>query len=255
MRQDELKEFLESKVIQYNQPSFIESDPIQIPHAFTKKEDIEIASFLTATIAWGQRQTIINNAWLWMKLMDNAPADFIKNFTENDLDRFMSFKHRTFNSDDCIYFLKALKNIYANYSDMETLFYEGFYPNKSLADAIIHFRKVFFTFPGIARTQKHIPDITRGASAKRLNLFLRWMVRKDKQGVDFGIWNSIPASALYLPLDVHSGNTARKLNLLLRKSNDWKAVEEVTTMLRRLDLNDPVKYDYALFGLGIFEGF
>ena len=255
MKQDELKDFLESKVIQYNQPSFIETDPVQVPHAFTKKEDIEIASFLTATIAWGQRQTIINNAWHWMILMDRAPADFIANSTEKDLTRLSGFKHRTFIQDDGIYFIKAIKYIYTKYPDMESLFCEGYNRSSSLTDAIIHFRKIFFTLPGLVRTQKHVSDITKGASAKRINLFLRWMIRKDKQGVDFGIWDSIPASALYLPLDIHTGNTARKLQLLVRKSNDWKAVEEVTAMLRKFDMNDPVKYDYALFGLGAFEGF
>lgn len=255
MKKQEIKEFLDHKVVQYNHASFIESDPIQIPHNFTQKSDIEISSFLTTTIAWGQRQTIIKNARQWIHLMDNAPGDFVLNYTNKDLKRFSHFKHRTFAPEDCMFFMQSLKNIYSRYGSIENIFTTEYKKNKSVKDAIIFFRKIFFSIPFPERTSKHVSDINKGSSAKRINLFLRWMIRKDKQGVDFGIWNDISMTDLYLPLDVHTGNVGRKLGLLERKSNDWKAVEQVTNMLRHFDPNDPIKYDYALFGLGVFEGF
>lgn len=250
----DLKNFLDEKVEKFNQLSFIETDPIQVPRNFSQKENIEIAAFLTASIAWGNRQAIIKNAQRLMNLMDNQPYDFILNASLSDQKKLKSFVHRTFNGSDCIYFIQALKNIYQNYGGLQTVFETGYQHDNSIKTALIYFYSVFFELPG-ERTRKHVSNVEKGASAKRLNMFLRWMVRKDFKNVDFGIWDGIPASKLMLPLDVHTGNVARKLGLLQRKSNDWKAVEEVTSSLRKFDAGDPVKYDFALFGLGAFEKF
>ncbi len=254
MTQSELKEFLDNKVIQYNNPKFIESDPIQIPHQFTKKEDIEISGFLTATIAWGNRKMIINNAHKMMELLDNSPYDFINNHKPNELKSLENFVHRTFNGNDLIYFIKALQHIYKNHGGLETVFLSNL-ENNSTQKSIHQLKKVFFELDHLSRTQKHISDPLKGSAAKRINMFLRWMAREDNAGVDFGIWNSIPPSSLSCPLDVHSGNVARKLGLLSRKQNDAKALTELDRKLRELDSNDPVKYDFALFGLGVFEKF
>ena len=254
MTQLELKDFLDAKVIQYNNPKFIESDPIQIPHRFSREEDIEISGFLTATIAWGNRKMIINNANKMMELLDNSPYDFIANHQPKDLKPLESFVHRTFNGNDFIYFIKALQHIYKNHSGLETVF-STHVENNSTQQSIHQLKKVFFELEHLPRTQKHISDPLKGSAAKRINMFLRWMVRKDNAGVDFGIWNKLPASALSCPLDVHSGNVARKLGLLLRKQNDGKALAELDGNLRQLDTTDPVKYDFALFGLGVFEKF
>ena len=249
----ELKQFLDEKVAQYNQPKFIESDPIQIPHLFSKKEDIEISGFLTATIAWGKRQMIIKNAHKMMELLGNSPYDFIINHQEKDLD-FKHFVHRTFNLIDFKYFIKALKNIYQNHNGLESVFANNISENTT-KNSIHQLKKVFFELQHPLRTTKHISDPNKGSAAKRLNMYLRWLVRNDNKGVDFGIWKSISPSVLSCPLDIHSGNVARKLGLLTRKQNDYKALYELDTNLRKLDKNDPVKYDFALFGLGIFEGF
>jgi uncharacterized protein (TIGR02757 family) len=254
MNRSELKEFLDEKVVLYNNPSFIDSDPIQIPHQFTQKEDIEIAAFLTATIAWGNRKMIIGNAQKLINLMGNAPHDFIMSHNNNDLDKFDHFVHRTFNSQDTITFIKALKNIYANHQGLESVFAKNQQPN-SLQQSISSFKTIFFEIEHQKRTTKHVSDPLAGSAAKRLNMFLRWMCREDKAGVDFGLWKSINPSSLSCPLDVHSGNVARKLNLLTRKQNDAKALAELDSNLRFFDKNDPVKYDFALFGLGVFEGF
>ncbi|ARN79059.1 TIGR02757 family protein [Nonlabens spongiae] len=254
MKKAELKEFLDAKVLQYNVPDFIPHDPIQIPHLFTSKEDIEISGFLIATISWGNRKSIINNAHKWMELMDHAPADFIKNHEPTDLDRFEGFVHRTFNAQDCRTFMRALQNIYKNHAGLESAFAKAYHSNNSdLQAGISSFKQLFFEIDHEKRTQKHVSDPLKGSSAKRINMFLRWMVRKDLAGVDFGIWDSIPASALSLPLDVHTGNIARKLKLLKRKQNDAKAVAELDKQLRKMDPEDPVKYDFALFGLGAFR--
>ena len=255
IQQADLKAFLEEKHHQYNCERFIISDPIQIPKAFEEPEDIEIAGFITATIAWGQRKTIINNMHRLLGLMDHRPLDFILHAENSDLENFRSFKHRTFNGEDCIFFLRALKNIYRNHRGLRHLFESAYKRNGTLEAALSEFRRTFFEIPHPERTRKHVADISKNASAKRLNMFLRWMVRNDKQGIDFGIWRDIPAKALYIPLDVHTGNVARKLGLLKRKQNDWKAVLELTDNLRQFDASDPVKYDFALFGLGAFEGF
>ncbi len=248
----EIKDFLEEKTRKYNQAVFIESDPIQIPGKFSSNENIETAAFLTATISWGNRQSIIKNATKLMCAMDFQPYDFILNATTSDLKRLDSFVHRTFNGEDCIYFIHSLRNIYTEHGGLQAVCEKGFQMENSIKSALSHFRHVFFELKG-ERTRKHVSNVAKGASAKRLNMFLRWMVRKD--AVDFGIWDTIPVSALMLPLDVHTGNTARKLGLLRRKMNDWKAVEEITNQLRKFDPADPVKYDFALFGLGVFEKF
>ncbi len=251
----ELKSFLEEKYDLYNRETFIETDPIQIPKTFSKKEDIEIAAFLTSTIAWGQRPTIIKNANKLMDWMDQTPHDFIMNAEESDLDVFSEFKHRTFNGEDASFFIKSLQNIYKNHGGLETVFSKPTKSGGDAKDAIANFREIFFSIDHPQRTEKHVSNVLKKSSAKRLNMFLRWMVRKDKRSVDFGIWNSLTPADLYLPLDVHTGRVGRKLGLLKRKQDDWPAVNEITYSLCQLDLNDPVKYDFALFGLGIFEKF
>lgn len=250
-----MKEFLEEKAFQYNSPEFIETDPVLVPHLFSDPQDVEISAFLTATIAWGNRKSIIKNATLLMKLMDNSPHSFIMDASESDLKVFMHFVHRTFQSQDCMFFIRALQNIYQKHGGLGAIFQLEYAENKNLEKAIVEFRKIFFEIPHLQRSQKHISDISRGSSAKRLNLFLRWMVRKDNAGVDFGLWTQIPMSQLFLPLDVHTASVARKLGLLGTRQNNWKAVLEITKKLRKFDPNDPVKYDFALFGLGIFEKF
>jgi len=254
IRFPDLKSFLDEKVLKYNQPFFIETDPIQVPKSFSVKENIEIAAFLTATIAWGNRVSIIKNATKLMALMDNQSHDFVLNASDFELKNLEHFVHRTFNGNDCIYFIRSLRNIYVKYGGLQYLFESGFQKDESVKSALIQFYSVFFEIGG-ERSRKHISNVGKGASAKRLNMFLRWMIRSDKSGVDFGLWNGIPQSALMLPLDVHTGNVARKLGLLQRKANDWQAVEEVTRALREFDPADPIKYDFALFGLGAFEKF
>ena len=256
MKKDELKPFLEEKYQLYHSKEFIPTDPIQIPHQFSKKEDIEISAFLTATIAWGQRSTIIKNAQKLVGLMDNSPFDFVCSHESTDLKPFSTFVHRTFNGDDVCFFLTSLQNIYKNHEGLEKLFNPTEkQKQRNLKPSLDRFRSVFFSIPHLNRTQKHISDPSRNSACKRLNMFLRWMVRSSRGGVDFGLWKNIPTSLLSCPLDVHSGNVARKLGLLHRKQNDWKAVEELDSGLRVLDPVDPVKYDFALFGLGAFEKF
>jgi uncharacterized protein (TIGR02757 family) len=250
---ENLKSFLDSKYDQYNRPEFIETDPIQIPHLFTLREDIEIAGFLTATLAWGQRKTIINKSKELLQLFENKPFSFIKEAEETDFSRFERFCHRTFNATDTLYFLHALKNIYNRHGGLRQVFEQGFKINNNAETAIAHFRNVFFETDYPARTRKHVPDVTRGSSAKRLNMFLRWMVRNDNRGVDFGLWKNISPSWLCIPLDLHTGTTARRLGMLNRKQNDWQSVCELTEQLRIFDPLDPVKYDFALFGLSAFE--
>lgn len=254
MTKSELKEFLDEKVDLYNHPNFIESDPIQIPHLYTLKEDIEIAGFLAATIAWGNRKMIINNAKRMMDLMGNSPYDFVMSHNGNDLQRLETFVHRTFNGQDFIGFIKSLQNIYLNHGGLESIF--TIHQEKdSMQNAISKFKTIFFEIEHLNRTEKHISDPNKNSSSKRLNMWLRWNCRQDNKGVDLGIWKSISPSQLSCPLDVHSGNVARKLGLLTRKQNDAKALAELDQNLRALDPNDPVKYDFALFGLGVFEGF
>lgn len=254
MNKSELKEFLNEKVLLYNTTNFIESDPIQIPHLFTEKEDVEISGFLVATIAWGNRKSIIGNGKRLVEIMGNSPLDFVLNFSEKDTRKLSGFVHRTFNEDDLRYFFSALQNIYLNHDGLESVF-SSYAEKHSLQPAIHYFKKVFFSLPHLPRTQKHISDPLNNSAAKRINMFLRWMVRQDHTGVDFGLWKSISPAQLSCPLDVHSGNVARKLNLLKRKQNDAKGVIELDASLRKLDPMDPVKYDFALFGLGVFESF
>lgn len=254
LKKTELKEFLDTKVALYNHPKFIESDPIQIPHQFTKKEDIEIAGFLSATIAWGNRKSIINNANKMMELLDHSPFEFVTQHKGSDLERLESFVHRTFNGYDFMQFVKSLQHIYKNHDGLEAVFAQCA-ERDSLQKSIHQFKSVFFEIPHLERTKKHVSDPLKNSAAKRINMFLRWMIRKDNNGVDFGIWDSLSPSQLSCPLDVHSGNVARKLGLLKRKQNDGKALAELDKTLRRLDSKDPVKYDFALFGLGVFEGF
>jgi uncharacterized protein (TIGR02757 family) len=254
LKKAELKDFLDSKVELYNNPKFIESDPIQIPHQFSKKEDIEIAGFLTATIAWGNRKSIINNANKMMALLDHSPFEFVMQHQESDLERLETFVHRTFNGNDFMQFIKSLQHIYQEHNGLEAVFAKHG-DEASLQHNIHHFKNIFFEVPHLERTKKHVSDPLKNSAAKRINMFLRWMVRNDNNGVDFGIWESLSSSQLSCPLDVHSGNVARKLGLLKRKQNDGKALAELDKALRALDQTDPVKYDFALFGLGVFEGF
>ena len=225
-----------------------------MPHTFSKKEDIEISAFLIATIAWGNRKSIITNANKMMQLLDNAPYDFIVNHQELDLEKLLPFVHRTFNGLDFIQFIKSLQHIYNKHKGLESVFAKHAEVD-SLQNSIHQFKQYFFEIEHLQRTQKHISDPLKNSAAKRINMFLRWMVRKDNCGVDFGIWQSLSPSQLSCPLDVHSGNVARKLGLLLRKQNDGKALTELDTALRTMDSKDPVKYDFALFGLGAFEKF
>ncbi len=249
-----LKNFLEEKVDKYNHRVFIESDPIFVPHQYHLKEDIEISGFLTAIIAWGKREMIIRNALHLMEIMGNSPYYFILNHTPNDLKPLDYFVHRTFNGEDARYFMKALRHIYINHGGLEKIFARHASQN-SLQPAISEFRKEFFSVAPPGRTAKHISDPARGSVAKRINMFLRWMVRNDSRGVDLGLWKTVSPASLSCPIDIHSGNVARKLGLITRKQNDSRTLDELDASLRMMDAHDPVKYDFALFGLGIFEKF
>jgi uncharacterized protein (TIGR02757 family) len=253
MEQQELAAFLNYKADQYESLEFIGTDPIQIPHRFSKKEDIEIAGFLTATIAWGNRKSIITNANKLMRCMDDSPHEFVLNHSQKELEPLASFVHRTFNGIDTAYFIKALRHLYAEENGLEGLFETPKQGN--LQETISAAKQVFFSLDHPERTTKHFPDPVKGSAAKRINMYLRWMVRPADKGVDFGLWQSLEPAQLSCPLDVHSGNVARKLGLLKRKQNDAKALAELDNTLRRLDPKDPVKYDFALFGLGVFEKF
>ncbi len=251
----ELKSFLDEKAEQFNTLDFIDNDPISLPHRFTNKEDIEIAAFLAATIAWGNRKSIIRSGNQILSLMDDEPWEFVINHRPSDLKPLERFVHRTFNGQDLVFFIQSLQHLYTHYQGLESVFFEGVQSTGTTQAAISFFKNKFFELKHPARTVKHISDPMRGSAAKRINMFLRWMVRKDNQGVDFGIWKSIQPSQLSIPLDVHTGNTARKLGLLLRKQNDHKTVVELDTALRAMNPVDPVKYDFALFGLGAIEKF
>ena len=246
---DEVKDFLNEKVIQYNCPDFIEHDPVSIPHRFDLKEDIEIASFLTATISWGKRTMILKNADKMMNILGSSPYDFVMSYDASHQHLLDGFVHRTFNSVDFDFFLKSLQNMYAHHGGMEKVF-ESNVTKGNVLDGISEFKSVFFSIPHPSRTTKHVGDPAKGSVAKRLNMMLRWLCRKDNNGVDFGIWKNVSPSILSCPLDVHSGTVARKLGLITRKQNDLKALQELDTHLRLLDPADPVKYDFALFGVG-----
>jgi uncharacterized protein (TIGR02757 family) len=249
----DIREFLEEKYLQYNNPSFIECDPISIPHGFSERRDREISGFLTAAIAWGRRDLILRSSRRMLEMMDNCPAQFVADAGENEIVRLNRFVHRTFNGSDFISFILGLRQIYSTNYSMEDVIADGMKESGSVKDGLISLRKQFFLPPHQKRSEKHFADMSGGAAGKRLQMFLRWMIRKDNHGVDFGIWNRISPSQLYIPLDLHSGNTARRLGLLERKMNDWKAVEELTEVLREFDPADPVKYDFALFGFGVNE--
>lgn len=242
-----LTQILTTAYQRFGRPDFAEGDPIQVPKRFKRKEDIEISSFLTATIAWGQRSTIIRNANLLMERMDMAPADFIRNHSPEDRQRMIGFVHRTFLPADAMFFVERLQVIYREYESLECAF--GL-QKQSVYHRINAFRQVFLPKYN-TRSEKHIAFPASGSAAKRINMFLRWMIRPDKEGVDFGLWTTVSAAELMLPLDVHTSTVARKLGLLRRRQNDWKAVEELTANLRLFDPADPVRFDYALFGLGV----
>lgn len=254
MNKAELKLFLDEKTLQYQQPEFLDSDPIQIPHRFSSKSDIEIAAFLTATIAWGNRMSIIRSANRMMELMEESPCDYVLDASDSELEKLAGFVHRTFNGDDFTTFIRGLRHLYTTYGGMEPLF-STYSKTEGVQNAITKVRGHFFEIPHPRRSEKHFSNPARGSAAKRLNMFLRWMVRPADSGVDFGLWSGIPPALLSCPLDVHSGKVARALGLLTRKQNDARAVAELDTALRKLDPEDPVKYDFALFGLGVFEKF
>lgn len=263
----ELKNFLDHKVEQYNQPDFIWNDPVCIPHLFSNKQDIEIAGFFAAILAWGQRKTIINKCNELVARMDNAPYDFMINHTDGDLKGLLGFKHRTFNDTDLLYFISFFKKHYQECESLE----QAFLPRKmsitnkmesnvredqanriSIENSLNYFRSYFFSqedFPH--RTKKHISSPHQKSTCKRLNMFLRWMVRKDSKGVDFGIWNTLKSSDLVCPCDVHVDRVGRLLGLITRKQTDWLTALELTQNLKQFDAEDPVKYDFALFGLGV----
>jgi len=248
---DDIKNLLEEKYHKYNNSDFIQTDPIQIPHKFSQPENIEISAFLASTIAWGQRKSIINNSNKMMELMENNPIEYLKNVSDKEIEKIKGITHRTFNSEDFKYFVKSLQNIYLNCGGLQQVFEDGYNQYNTVKDAIIYFRKIFFKLPYPEKTGRHIANVEKNSAAKRINMFLMWMVRRDNYGVHFGIWRSIPPSSLMLPIDVHTGNTARALGLLTRTQTDWKAVEEVTESLREFDKNDPIKYDFSLFGIDL----
>jgi uncharacterized protein (TIGR02757 family) len=247
---NQLIDLLNAKAIYYEHPRFIDSDPIQIPKQFDKKEDIEIAGFIAALLAWGQRQMIIRKANEWMQAMDGAPHEFITQANEKEFQRFSKIIYRTMQGDDSLFIAHSLRNIYKNHGGLENLF--NTYANDMKA-SITHFRSIFLETPHLSRSEKHLANPQKGSASKRINMFLRWMVRESDAGVDFGIWKSISPAKLMIPLDTHSGRVGRQLGLLHRKQDDWKSVEELTSNLRKLDPRDPVRYDFALFGMGVFK--
>lgn len=251
----DIKKLLDQYEAQFNQVDFIESDPICIPKSYTKLQDIEITAFWVAMFAWGQRKTIINKARDLFERMDNAPYDFILNHEEKDRERFLDFKHRTFQPLDTLYFLSFFQWFYQSHDSLETAFTNGIQKgDETIENGLIAFHELFFSLPDAPqRTRKHVSTPKRKSSCKRLNMFLRWMVRSDEKGVDFGLWKNIKPSQLFIPLDVHVDRVARKLGLLQRKQTDWLAVVELTERLRKFDPNDPVRYDFALFGMGVLQ--
>ncbi|MFL5789565.1 MAG: TIGR02757 family protein [Flavisolibacter sp.] len=250
-----LKELLNRKVEQYNSPEFIEKDPISVPHLFKAKQDIEIAGFFASIFAWGNRTTIINKSKELMELMDNAPFQFIRHHSEKDLKRLLHYKHRTFNVTDLLYFILFLRFHYCRSDSLESAFYQWMdKTDRNVENGLSGFHDYFFSLPDSpVRTRKHIATPLRGSSCKRLNMYLRWMVRNDNRGVDFGLWKTIRPSQLICPIDVHVNRVARRFNLLKRPNVDWQAAVELTEQLIKLDKNDPVKYDFALFSLGATE--
>ena len=257
MTAEGLKKFLNKKVDTYNQPFFIQTDPICIPHSFNKKQDIEIAGFFAAIFAWGNRTTIINKTTELMQLMDNAPHNFCLYHTDDDLKKLLQFKHRTFTATDLLYFISFFNQHYKKHQSLETAFAQ--WMNKgdaNVENALNGFYQYFFSLPDVPkRTLKHIASPKKKSACKRINMYLRWMVRNDKAGVDFGIWKNISPSQLVIPLDLHVARVARNFKLLQRKTTDWEAALELTANLRKLNAADPCRYDFALFGLGVLEKF
>lgn len=250
----DLHAFMEEKYLQFNATTFIDEDPISVVHQFSNKQDIEIIGLWIATIAWGNRKSIINSGNKIVELMDGSPYDFILNHKPKDRQRFKDFKHRTFQYDDSLYFLDFFQHYYMNHHSLESLFATSIQNEDSIEKGLIHFRSTFFQRnEHLKRTEKHVASPLRGSTCKRLCMFLRWMVRRDNNGVDFGLWHDIHPRQLMIPMDVHVERVAKKLGILHRKQRDWKAVKELTHYLRQLDYNDPVKYDYTLFGLGVIE--
>ncbi len=253
-----LKIFLDKKVKEFNRPSFIARDPVSIPHGFSKLQDIEISGFFAAIFSWGNRTTIINKGKELMQLMHNAPHDFCLHHTDSDLKTLLHFKHRTFNTTDLLYFIDFFKTHYAKYDTLERAFFKNEYPHSpySVESALATFNKYFFSLPDVpGRTKKHISSPNKNSSCKRLNMFLRWMVRRDNNGVDFGLWKSISPADLIMPVDLHVARVAKHFGLLERSQVDWQAAKHLTEKLKAFDSTDPVKYDFALFSLGIDENF
>ncbi|MBD0284596.1 MAG: TIGR02757 family protein [Flavisolibacter sp.] len=257
MADEKLRDFLDRKVVEYNTPAFIPLDPISIPHLFTKKQDIEIAGFFAALFAWGNRTIIINKCQQLIQLMDNRPYEFCLHHDREGLKRLVGFKHRTFNTTDLLYFVAFFKHHYTHYHSLEEAFIQGMQPeDENVEEGLNYFYHYFFSLPDAPeRTKKHIAAPFKNATCKRLNMFLRWMVRNDDKGVDFGIWGKIKPHQLICPVDIHVARVARKLSLVQRKQTDWQAAVELTNRLKRFDREDPVKYDFALFSLGVIEKF
>lgn len=254
MDRKELYSLLEYLHDKYNRPEFIEPDPISVPHSFSDKIDREIAGFFASTIAWGNRKAIVKSARRMMMYMDNAPADFVRNASEKELAHLQSYVHRTFNGQDFTDFILCMRHIITRWGGIGEFFEQNYVATQDMAQVLSLFRKEFFSCKHNPHCEKHLSSIDKGAACKRLNMYLRWFVRHDDRGVDFGLWRKIPMSALYLPLDIHTGNMGRALGLLSRKQSDWKATVEITENLRRFDAADPIRYDYSLFGAGI-DGF
>lgn len=251
MMNSELRDLLERLSDRYNHPGFIDDDPISVPHRFSDRADREVSGFFAATIAWGNRKSIVRNGHRLMRLMDDAPADFVRHASLRELEGLSSYAHRTFNGGDVRDFVLALRSLETRFGGIGAFFESRFEATRSLPQTLADFRREFFVCDHAPRCEKHLSSIERGAACKRLCMYLRWMVRRDDRGVDFGLWRRIPASALYLPLDVHTGEVGRALGLLSRRQNDWRAVEEITAALREADADDPVRFDFALFGAGI----
>ena len=249
----ELQEFLDEQVARYHRLTFVENDPICIPHRFRQLQDIEISGLVAAVLAWGQRKTIINKCREFFNYMDNAPYDFVLTHQEADLKPFLNFKHRTFNATDALYFIEFFRDFYQQHDSLEEAFLAGMSPNSETVESgLVGFRERFFALPDAPdRTRKHIATPARKSACKRLNMFLRWMVRPNDGGVDFGLWHRIRPAQLVCPCDVHVDRVARRLGLITRRPTDWQTALELTQNLRRFDASDPVKYDFALFGLGV----
>lgn len=254
MNREELHELLEHLHDKYNRAEFIEPDPISIPHSYCDRHDREVSGFLAATIAWGNRKAIVKSARRMMQYMDNAPADFVRNASPAELRHLQSYVHRTFNGQDFTDFVLGMRHIILNHGGIGEFFECRYEATQDMAIVLSEFRREFFSCDHNSHCEKHLSSIDKGAACKRLNMYLRWFVRRDDRGVDFGLWQRIPMSAIYLPLDVHTGNMGRALGLLTRKQSDWKATVEITAALREFDPTDPVRYDFSLFGAGI-DGF